>query len=113
MWMGLWQVQLKVQWRRDGRLVGAFVGSIASVGSCACCGCCCLTSQSILVDTIEVNQPEANQGCCDKCVNQPCAVGEASVQCGDVSVGNWKVAKQGFQLELAWLAAARMANRKV
>ena len=37
----------------------------------------------------------------------------ASVQCGDVSVGNWKVAKWFFQLEVAWLAAARMANRKV
>ena len=41
-----------------------------------------------------------------------CAVGEVNVWCG-VKVGNWKVAKWGFQLELAWLAAARMVNRKV
>ena len=61
MWMGLWQVQLKAQWWRDGELVGASVGPIASVGSCACCGCCGLTSQSMLVDTIEMNQVEANQ----------------------------------------------------
>ena len=34
------------------------------------------------------------------------------VQC-DVKVETKRHAKQGFQLELAWLAAARMANRKV
>ena len=65
------------------------------------------------VDTIEMNQPEANHVCCNECVNQSCAVGEASVQCGDVKMENWKGAKQGFQLEVAWLAAACMANRKV
>ena len=60
-WSVFWlvEVQSGMQWRRDGDLVGA-VGPIASIGSCACCGCCCLTSQSISVDTIEVNQLEAN-----------------------------------------------------
>ena len=36
------------------------VGSIVSVGSCDCCGCCELTSQSILVVTIELNRLETN-----------------------------------------------------
>ena len=34
----------------------------------------------------------------------------AGVQCGDVKLETKEGAKQGFQLELAWLAAARMAN---
>ena len=47
-----------LQWWRDGALDGAFAGPVASVGPCGCCG---LTSQSTSVDTIEVNQLEANQ----------------------------------------------------
>ena len=60
----LWMVeeQAGTQWRRVGELVGAFDGPVACVGSCACGGCC-LTSQSMSVDTVEVNQPGANQGC--------------------------------------------------
>ena len=48
----------RLQWWRDGALDGAFAGPVASVGPCGCCG---LTSQSTSVDTIEVNQLEANQ----------------------------------------------------
>ena len=53
-----WMAMEVLQWWRDGALDGAFAGPVASVGPCGCCG---LTSQSTSVDTIEVNQLEANQ----------------------------------------------------